>query len=156
MGSLLNSSKTNKSLLFLLVVILAACGSAAGQPCEMSGSGFTMSDNCRHKCLALTTIVCPDESRDRPALCSGPVGCNPGSCGNGEVCYTVNDPFEEVSFCIPAQVCSEENAQVLGNWEVFTAQVAAQTRLEHQRRFPSKAVTEPKNPESPAEKPNNP
>ena len=103
-----------------------------GAPCEITGSGFTASHDCRHKCLSRTAIVCPDETKTSPKLCSGVSGCQPGECGDGEICYTVNDPFEQVSYCIPDTVCGLSSVGEKKAWEAFANQVATQTRLQQE------------------------
>lgn len=123
------------AVLQMVIALLVSCGSTSGTPCETVGSGFTASHDCRHKCLSRTAIVCPDESRTLPKLCSGQLGCAPGGCEEGEVCYSVNDPFEQVSFCIPESVCGPMNPQEKTAWEVFSQQLAAQSRRQHELRF---------------------
>ena len=117
-----------------VALLLAGCGSNTGAPCEIVGSGFTASHDCRHKCLSRTAIVCPNDARVLPKVCSGVAGCEPGGCGEGEVCYTVNDPFEDVSYCIPELVCEFKDAREKSAWELFSQQLATQSRLRQDMR----------------------
>lgn len=132
--------------LVFLLTFLVGCGSTSGTPCETTGSGFTASHNCQHRCLSRTSIFCPSKERILPKVCSGAPDCEPGSCPQGEVCYTINDAFEDVSYCIPETVCGDIDKQELAAWERFTKQLAGQTRLEQELKEQRRrgAATQPK------------
>ncbi len=111
-----------------ILLLIPACGAGMGQPCEIVGSGFTASHDCRYKCLSLTNVLCPDGNRLKPKLCTGPLQCQPGTCPNGSVCYAVDDPFDEVSYCVPETTCPGVNQDELNSWERRSFERATQTR----------------------------
>lgn len=108
---------------------LTACGQPAGTACSIAGSGFTSSHDCATKCLALWAVNCPDNTSVMPAVCAGRRGCSPGSCPDGQVCYTFDDPFDERSYCVPDTVCgAPPPAQARRRWELESASRAAASR----------------------------
>ena len=118
-------------------LLLVGCGKPVGTPCQISGSGFTASHECRHQCLSRWTVTCPDGSRVTPGTCSGAFECTPGSCPEGQVCYHDNDPFDDRSFCLMANTCGVLSTTALQDWEHLS--VARQhevitARLEKQAR----------------------
>ncbi|XOV84960.1 MAG: hypothetical protein ACFHXK_07510 [bacterium] len=104
----------------LSVLLLSGCGNPAGTPCQITGSGFTASHDCRHKCLSRWTVECPDGRRVTPGTCSGSFACTPGSCPDGQVCYHDNDPFDDRSYCVVANTCGSLSASDLKHWEITT------------------------------------
>ncbi len=110
------------ALLLGLLSALSACGQPAGTACSVKGSGFSLRDSCSTRCLSLSTMVCPDTTRVSPAVCAGRKGCKPGSCPADQVCYSFEDPMEEVSYCVPANVCpSATDAAARAQWEQESA-----------------------------------
>ncbi len=106
------------SLALCSALLLFGCGDPIGAPCDFTGSGFTASDNCRHRCLEHRTIECPDGSEIKgPKVCSGRTQCDPGECGDGQVCYHVSDPFEKDSYCIENTMCGALETSELTAWE---------------------------------------
>ena len=108
-------------------LLLAACGDPIGAACHFEGSGFTASDNCRHRCLQYRAVVCPDGTTLKPQICSGRPQCGPGACPAGEVCYHVNDPFEKESYCLPADICGRQSAAGLAAWEQVSLAISRQS-----------------------------
>ena len=92
------------------LVLMSACGNPSGSFCEIEGSGFTASHDCRYQCLSRTAVVCPDGNKILPKQCSGKPYCRPGTCGSGEACYTVTDPFESKSYCVSISICEQKNS----------------------------------------------
>jgi hypothetical protein len=113
-----------------------------GEECHVTGSGFSLRDPCGGKCLELWTVQCPDGSAVQPAMCADNEGCAPGGCPAGQACYSFDDPFEEISYCVPLQACAvpPATADAVRAWEL-----AAQQRAREQReRFGKlKRATEP-------------
>lgn len=125
---------------------LVGCGQPAGSPCAFQGDGFFSRHDCATQCLERWSVRCPDGSSLRPAVCAGREGCTPGSCPDGQVCYSFDDPFEERSYCIPDNVCgktlpSESRLQ----WERVSADRAAASRaaMAAKRLHHGGAVTAP-------------
>ena len=116
--------------------VLGACGRRAGSPCEIEGSGFTARDPCAHKCLERWTVSCPGDNDVRPALCSGGETCEPGTCPRGQACYSFEDPFDEVSYCVPLEVCFESSplADDLLAWERGSFERSAATRAHFEEK----------------------
>lgn len=117
-----------------MCLLLAGCGDPVGASCRFEGSGFTASDNCRHRCLQYREIVCPDGRAIRPQICSGERQCVPGSCPDGQVCYHVDDPFELESYCVPADVCGGQSARALERWEQASLATSRETLAEWQAK----------------------
>ena len=105
-------------------LLLVACGDPIGAACHFEGSGFTASDNCRHRCLQYRALVCPDGRTLKPQICSGEPLCEPGACPAGQVCYHVNDPFEKESYCLPADICGRQSAAGLAAWEQASLEIS--------------------------------
>ncbi len=133
----------NKSLTTLTFIFcLAGCGDPIGAPCEFSGSGFTASDNCRHRCLEHRSITCPDGTViQRPKICSGARQCEPGGCANGQACYHVSDPFNKESYCLPNNLCGPLSAEEIAFWESSSKAAAdeliAEWEAKKQKRQPT-------------------
>jgi hypothetical protein len=109
--------------------VLAGCGQSAGTACTITGSGFTAKDFCANQCLSRWAVNCPDGSTVTPHVCSGISACTPGSCPQGQACYSFDDAFEERSYCIPDNVCgSPLSAGQLQLWEETSAATAADLR----------------------------
>jgi hypothetical protein len=107
-------------ILLLPVLVLLGCGDAVGESCKLSSGalGFGFKSDCRTKCLELDDVTCPDGSTVRKAVCAGAEGCEPGSCGEGQVCYSFEDPFEKDFYCIPDDICgSSPTAVEAAAWE---------------------------------------
>jgi hypothetical protein len=80
--------------------------------------GFGFKDDCRTKCLELDDVICPDGTSVRKAVCAGAEGCEPGSCRDGQVCYSFEDPFDKDFYCIPDDICgSRPTAEEAAAWE---------------------------------------
>jgi hypothetical protein len=112
---------------------LAACGQPAGAACTAKGSGFSLRDSCDTRCLSLSSVVCPDASRVSPAVCAGRKGCKPGTCPADQVCYAFEDPENEISYCLPANVCAAvPDPEMRVRWEQESAARAAATLARNQ------------------------
>lgn len=105
--------------MWILWLTVLGCEDPAGTPCELSSGmlGFGFSDDCQGRCLALTTVICPDGSEVRRAVCSGREDCTMGRCAAGEACYAVPDPFEEETFCAPEGICGALDPAAIQAWE---------------------------------------
>lgn len=91
--------------------------------------GFGFADDCRHTCLARHRVVCPDARESRPAVCSGPESCTPGSCPTGQACYAIPDPFEAEAVCVPTDVCDADlSVEATAAWEAASHGAAADQR----------------------------
>lgn len=117
--------------LFIPWLLVACAGDPAGSACEFRGSGFHASTNCKYRCLETRTIECPGGDSIRPAVCSGETGCQPGDCAQGAVCYSVQDPFNDESFCIPADLCGDFSDARYAAWEEEKQASAAALRAEY-------------------------
>jgi hypothetical protein len=113
-------------------LLLGACGMQAGEDCRIAGSGFTARDPCASKCLQYWTVHCPDGTDVQPAICAGAKGCTPGSCPAGQACYGFDDPFEEVTYCVPVAACpvAPADAAALRAWELESERAARARRQE--------------------------
>jgi len=137
----------------LLALLLAGCGNPPGTPCQTTGSGFTASHDCQHRCLSRWTVACPDGNRVTPGTCSGSFECTPGSCPDGQVCYHDDDAFDDRSFCVMANTCGNLSDPDLKDWElksVARQNQVIKARLEKQARQkkwrednPDKLITAP-------------
>ena len=123
-----------RALGFAVLLCLAGCGDPIGTPCAIQGSGFHASDDCRYRCLQYRGINCPDGSAVNPHICSGEERCAPGSCPQGQICYHIADPFNEESYCVPADVCGSVDQSRLSQWESDSAAAAQALRLEYLER----------------------
>jgi len=132
----LKQSLAKNTALVALLSSIVACGNPIGTPCSITGSGFTASHDCSEKCLYYNSIRCPDGQTLEPKICSGASGCKPGSCPDGQVCYSYDDPFEEQSYCIPASLCGSLSGDELENWETDASMRAAQKRSDWARKRP--------------------
>lgn len=123
------------AVLVVLGAALSACGQPVGSSCMISGSGFTAKDPCAHQCLSRWAVNCPDDRRVTPNVCTGSKDCTPGSCPQGQVCYSFDDPFDERSYCIPDNVCgSNLTSDALRQWEQDSAATAAELRAKYEAR----------------------
>ncbi len=135
-----------KLISLTLLLLLFGCGDPPGTACSMTGSGFSASDNCRHRCLQHQNIVCPDGNSISPDICSGKRQCNPGGCPDGQLCYHVNDPFEKESYCVVADICGVQTLDVLAAWEQSSLKAAEESMAiwtEKQNRRGELKVTAP-------------
>ncbi len=125
------------TLALVALLILTSCGNPAGTPCQISGGGFTASHDCQYKCLQYLKVSCPDGTTVTPGTCSGPLQCAPGSCPNGQTCYSDNDPFEDRSYCVAATTCGDLQPAQRKQWELDSLakqQDAQKQRAEKQAR----------------------
>lgn len=125
----------------LALILLAGCGgSRIGEECKLTSGalGFGFDDPCRTKCLELEEVICADDTRVRKAVCAGREGCDPGSCGEGEICYSFEDPFDKDFFCIPDDICGSPPATAAErlDWELASRQRSDEmrSRFEAKRR----------------------
>jgi len=129
-------------LIAIVAVLSSGCGNPAGTPCEITGSGFTARHDCRSKCLSRWTVYCSDETKIMPKMCAGEEGCAPGNCPSGQFCYHFDDPFNEVSYCLPDNVCgTPPDAAGIKLWERRSVERAAATRARYDRIRPGKKST---------------
>lgn len=126
--------RLSKLLLLCMWIGLTGCGDPIGTACRFEGSGFSASDNCRYRCMAVRNIRCPDGTDIRPQLCSGKPDCTPGSCATGEVCYHVADPFNTESYCLPENVCGSFTPAELDAWSERSMLRAAEMRADYEAR----------------------
>lgn len=131
----------------LALTLPAACGDPAGAPCTIEGSGFTARDPCANKCLERWTITCPGNRDVHASLCSGRETCEPGSCPEGQACYSFNDPFDVVSYCVPLEACFQDSIprNEIFAWEAGSFERSAATRehFDKKKRHRSGAPTDP-------------
>ena len=115
---------------WILGFLLTACGDSVGEPCTFRGSGFTLRDSCRSKCLGLSTVVCPSGESVQPAVCAGLDDCEVGGCPQDQACYHFDDPFDVVAYCIPVTVCMGGSPRdaTIREWEVAAERRAAASR----------------------------
>ena len=134
-------------LLVAIPLLTAGCGDPIGSACQFTGSGFQASDNCRHRCLQYRPISCPGGQQINPHICSGRRDCTPGSCGTGELCYTVEDPFNLESYCVPADVCGALTPSTIAEFEAASQSKAERLRAAYtekqRRRKTAKPTTAP-------------
>ena len=117
------------------VLLLGACGDPIGTACEITGSGFQASHNCRVKCLQHRAIQCPGGDEIRPRVCSGRSACEPGSCPDGQLCYSIADAFNEESYCVAQDICGAPLDEAAGAaWEEASAARAKALRDEWARK----------------------
>ena len=121
------------SALAIALAGLASCGKPAGSPCAIEGSGFTARDPCANKCLERWTITCPGDRDVHAALCSGREECKPGTCPEGQACYSLDDPFDVVNLCVPIEACFERtpSRDELLSWESGSFERSAATRAHY-------------------------
>jgi len=154
--------RSRLSLLAVGLLVLAGCGDPIGTACGITGSGFHASDPCRHQCLQYRTVSCPDGTSLRPQFCSGRSGCEPGSCPAGQFCFTIDDPFNGESFCLPDTTCGDLSGEALAALEQTSLQRALQARAwAEQRRAargagPAPTTGAAKSPPGPAVQPSDP
>ena len=128
------SIKALRALSFAALLCTGGCGDPVGTPCVIQGSGFQASHDCRYRCLQYRSITCPDGSAVNPHICSGQEQCTSGSCPQGQFCYHIADPFNEESYCVPADVCGNIDQTRLSGWESDSAAAAQALRLEYLER----------------------
>lgn len=128
-------------------LLLGACGGqSVGTPCAFTGDGFQSRHNCATQCLARWDVQCSDGRELQPAVCAGRADCTPGSCPDGQVCYSFDDSFEERSYCLPDNVCGATTSiDLLQRWERDSAAQAAASRaaMAAKRQHRSGAVKAP-------------
>ena len=96
------------SPLVVFAISLFSCRDAPGEPCTVTGDGFTRTDSCRGpfqpegKCVAWD-VTCADGRSVRPDVCAGPPCTDGASCDIGWLCVKVDATD---SRCLPASVCS--------------------------------------------------
>lgn len=118
----------------VLLALLAGCGQPVGTACTIEGSGFTARHPCASKCLSRWNVRCPNGDVVQPQICAGKSDCQPGSCPTGQVCYHFEDPFDDVSYCLPKTVCGRPlNQQEARNWERHSEERASQLRQRRQQ-----------------------
>ena len=130
----------------LLVAI--GCGEPPGAPCEIVGSGFTARDACRHRCLSRWQLTCPDGERITPGICTGAFDCEPGSCPAGQLCYSDDDPFEDRSFCVPAEVCGPLDAEAIRRFELERVAAQAEAAAMRAEKEARRASWQAENPDA--------
>ncbi len=89
-----------------LSLLAAGCGKSAGEPCEVTGDGFTRQDPCVEMCIEWA-ITCPDGREVTPNACSGVVCGEAGACPDGQICLQV-DSFAQNARCVPERVCAAQ------------------------------------------------
>ena len=84
-------------------VLLAGCGGSqpAGSACEVSGDGFTRSDECAHTCVDWE-ISCEHGGAVTPGVCSAGTCTEGQACPDGFECLPVGVVERE---CLPVSVC---------------------------------------------------
>jgi len=95
--------------LFLLLTMLLACDKAVpGEPCEVSGDGFSRKDPCVTTCLDYD-ITCPDGSSVTPDVCSGAECSDQDPCPTGWTCAETGS----VSWsCVPEDICPSAGSEM--------------------------------------------
>lgn len=89
-------------LLCLVPLSLACEGLEAGEPCEVSGDGFTRQDPCEHTCVEWE-VTCADGTATTPDVCSAGTCATDRDCPTDFECLRVG--FE--SECLPVEVCED-------------------------------------------------
>ncbi|MCO4772037.1 MAG: hypothetical protein KDA24_18540 [Deltaproteobacteria bacterium] len=87
---------------FLLLLGLSGCGLSSGQPCEVSGDGFTRNDPCEDTCVEWA-VLCDDGTSVVPDICSGSSCTDDNSCIAGWGCAQINATD---SVCLPETLCT--------------------------------------------------
>lgn len=134
------------TLILALVVSLFAtsCSKPAGSVCAIEDSGFTARDACASQCLDRWAVTCPDGEVVKPKVCAGRQSCQVGGCPNGQACYHFDDPFNEVSYCIPDTVCGAAPSPAnRALWERSARDRAADTRARFRKPTTDAPRTEP-------------
>ncbi len=128
------------ALWLIIALLVSACGKPVGSTCNITGSGFTSHDECSTQCLSRWRVNCPDGSNLLPQVCAGQETCAPGSCPDGQACYTFDDPFEERSYCVPDNVCGVLTPVDRAQWELDAAAKAAASRARMASRRPQQKM----------------
>lgn len=136
------------SLALSLLLSLSGCGDPAGTPCTTTGSGFTASHDCRHRCLSRWQLTCPSGERITPSLCTGTFDCEPGGCPDGQVCYHDDDPFDDRSFCVVKTICGPLGEEELAQWELDRVNLQADVRAKREEKEARKAKWRAENPDA--------
>ena len=111
-------------------------GDPVGESCRITGSSFFASHDCTHKCLQHRQIICPSGDRIRPKVCSGKADCDPGNCPDGQVCYTIDDPYNRESYCVHNDICGAPlNDADARQWERESRDRAVETRRRRAEKF---------------------
>jgi hypothetical protein len=86
----------------LALWLLVGCKDV-GEPCEVTGDGFTRRDPCIQMCVDWE-ITCPDGRAVTPDECAGEGCAEDADCAAGLVCLQV-DSVVANSRCMKADVC---------------------------------------------------
>jgi len=88
--------------LCLGLLCLTGCDNPApGDPCEVSGDGFTRQDPCADTCVEWD-VTCPGGDTVAPSVCSDGACSTDADCGDGWFCAGINMTDSE---CLPLDVC---------------------------------------------------
>lgn len=95
-----------RSMLLIALIALGAlgCQKAVGDPCEVTGDGFTRRDPCAGMCVE-QPITCDDGQVVPTGECAGEVCGAGGPCPDGQICVQV-DSFPQNSRCMRAALCA--------------------------------------------------
>lgn len=127
----MNSHKIGLAIALGLLLVQAGCfGGRVGDPCTVTGSGFSLRDTCQTVCLSIWQITCPDGRVVNPKVCAGRQGCLDGQCPAGQVCYRTN---VDRSFCVPDDICPTWRTQGVAE-PVLESDEAVHERLFGKRR----------------------
>jgi hypothetical protein len=141
---------TGFALALAVGLLSASCGRPVGSACAIEGSGFTARDVCSTQCLSRWTVQCPEGDAVMPQVCAGRASCQVGGCPDGQACYHFDDPFAEVSYCIPDNVCGAAPApDARLRWERSARDRAAEVRARFGRSGSPAKPTKPAEPVSP-------
>lgn len=88
--------------LLLAASLLPACRLEAGEPCEVTGDGFTRYDPCEETCVTWT-VSCDDGSTTTPNVCSAGACRTDRDCPSDFTCRSVGFDSE----CLPADTCPD-------------------------------------------------
>lgn len=87
----------------LLFPLLFACARLpAGEPCTVSGDGFTRVDRCSYTCVNWE-ISCADDSAVVPDVCSGRACTTDAECEDGFSCALTGSVAKS---CLPDDTCA--------------------------------------------------
>ncbi|MCA9528014.1 MAG: hypothetical protein KC549_17120 [Myxococcales bacterium] len=91
------------ALTLALTSTLLGCEKLAGEPCEVSGDGFTRRDPCSQVCVDWA-ITCPDGREVTPDECAGLHCSVDEDCPEGLSCLQI-DSVPANARCMRAEVC---------------------------------------------------
>jgi hypothetical protein len=86
--------------LLALATLLAACKTGPGEPCEVTGDGFTRYDPCTETCVDWQ-VTCPDGTGTVPDVCSAGSCSTDADCPSDYSCF----PVGFVAECLPDAIC---------------------------------------------------